>query len=102
MQKNDHMDAEILVIDDQATMRRIIKVVLNKCGYVNIDEAEDGLVAIQMAKIKHYDCIITDWIMPKMMGPDLVGYLRNQAQYADIPILMVSTEGATKSVVAAF
>lgn len=99
---DNNTDADILVVDDQATMRRIIRVVLNKCGYNNIDEAEDGLDALHKASVKQYDCIITDWIMPKMVGPEMVIELRKRPEYASIPILMVSTEGAMPAVVEAF
>ncbi|NCD32986.1 MAG: response regulator [Spartobacteria bacterium] len=99
---DNNTDADILVVDDQATMRRIIRVVLNKCGYNNIDEAEDGLDALHKASVKQYDCIITDWIMPKMVGPEMVIELRKRPEYESIPILMVSTEGAMPAVVEAF
>lgn len=102
MAMDNNTDADILVVDDQATMRRIIRVVLNKCGYNNIDEAEDGLDALHKASVKQYDCIITDWIMPKMVGPEMVIELRKRPEYASIPILMVSTEGAMPAVVEAF
>lgn len=54
---------KILVVDDMATMRRIEKSLLMQLGFKNIDEAEDGKVALQKLRQGDYDFVLTDWNM---------------------------------------
>ena len=62
----------ILVIDDSATMRRIIKSHLTAMGFHAIVEAHDGEQALAKLAGEAIDLVITDWAMPTMSGPDLV------------------------------
>lgn len=98
---SDHSNAQILVVDDSSTMRRIMKLTLSKCGYTNTEEAENGAEGLQKAKSKQYDCIISDWNMPEMTGVEMVAALRMEPNYASTPIMMVTTEGGKEAVVEA-
>jgi len=95
------MSKKILVVDDSSTMRRIMKVSLGRCGYTDIEEAENGLEALNQAKTKQYDCVITDWNMPEMDGLELAKNLRKLDNYTKVPIMMVTTEGGKQDIIEA-
>lgn len=97
------MNKRILVVDDSATMRKIITNVLKELGIHPdlIIEAEDGVDAIGKVKTNNFDLILTDWNMPKMDGLNLVQNLRKLPKSKDIPIIMITTEGAKTEVIAA-
>ena len=92
---------KILVVDDMATMRRIIKGLLEQLGFKNIDEAEDGKVALQKLKSQKYDFVITDWNMPNMTGLELVQEIRKDPQLKSLPVLMVTAEAKKENVLLA-
>jgi two-component system chemotaxis response regulator CheY len=92
---------KILVVDDMATMRRIIKGLLNQLGYKNIEEAEDGKVALQKLKSQKFDFVVTDWNMPNMTGLELVQEIRKDPELKDLPVLMVTAEAKKENVLMA-
>ncbi|WP_297452741.1 chemotaxis response regulator CheY [Persephonella sp.] len=92
---------KILVVDDMATMRRIIKGLLEQLGFKNIDEAEDGKVALQKLKSGKYDFVITDWNMPNMTGLELVQEIRKDPELKHLPVLMVTAEAKKENVLMA-
>ncbi len=94
-------DIKILVVDDMATMRRIIKGLLEQLGFKNIDEAEDGKVALQKLKSGNYDFVITDWNMPNMTGLELVQEIRKDPDLKHLPVLMVTAEAKKENVLLA-
>lgn len=81
----------ILIVEDSSTVRSMVAFVL-KDKKLQIEEAEDGEEALEKAKKHHFDLIITDHNMPNMNGMDLSEALRNTEEYADTPILMLTTE----------
>jgi len=92
---------KILVVDDFATMRRIMKNILKQLGYTNITEADDGTTALEELKRGSFDLIISDWNMPKMTGLDLLKLVRSDSVYKDIPFLMVTAEAQKQNVIEA-
>lgn len=92
---------KVLVIDDFPTMRRIIKNLLKEIGYENVDEAEDGDVALDKLKGGGFDFVVSDWNMPNMTGLDLLKAVRAEASIKDIPFLMVTAEAAKENIVLA-
>ena len=92
---------KILVVDDFATMRRIIRNLLRDLGFNNSEEADDGVTALPMVKTGRYDFLITDWNMPLMEGIDLVRSIRANPELHDLPILMVTAEARREQIVAA-
>lgn len=89
----------ILVVDDFSTMRRIIKNILLEIGYHNVEEAEDGNVALQKLRGGKFDFVITDWNMPNMSGLELLTAVRQDAALSTIPVLMVTAEAAKENVI---
>ena len=93
---------KILVVDDSSTMRRIIKNTLNRLGYKDLFEAEHGAAAWNILQQNpNIDVLITDWNMPEMNGLELVKKVRAEEKYADMPIIMVTTEGGKAEVITA-
>ncbi len=95
------LEMKILVVDDFATMRRIIKNILRQLGYKNIEEADDGATALPMLKAQHFDMIVSDWNMPKMSGLELLKAVRADPQLSALPFLMVTAEAQKENVIEA-
>ncbi len=85
--------ATVLAVDDSKVMRDMMRVVLEKNGY-EVETAEDGLQALEIAGQRSFDVVFSDINMPKMSGITLVTKLRELPGYEHIPILMVTTENA--------
>ncbi|MBZ4681676.1 response regulator [Thermodesulfobacterium sp.] len=94
-------DLKILVVDDFATMRKIIKNILTQLGFKNILEADDGSSALELLKKEKIDLIISDWNMPKMSGLDLLKAVRNDPNLKDILFVMVTAEAQKDNVIEA-
>lgn len=93
---------KLLVVDDSSTMRRIIKNTLNRLGYKDILEGENGVQAWeQMDADGDIKVLVTDWNMPEMNGLELVKKVRADDRFKDIPIIMVTTEGGKAEVITA-
>jgi two-component system chemotaxis response regulator CheY len=94
-------DIKILVVDDFATMRKVVKNLLKQARYENIVEAEDGVAALRTLKSQKIDLVISDWNMPNMTGLDLLKAVRADAELANTPFLMVTAEALQDNVIAA-
>lgn len=94
-------NARILVVDDFSTMRRIVRGILKRLGYRDIDEAEDGQSALKMLKQVPYQLVICDWNMPVMTGLDLLKAVRADEELKSIPFLMVTAEAKKENILAA-
>ena len=81
---------KVLVVDDFAAMRRILKNVLNQIGLMNIIEADDGTTALDIINKNKIDLIVSDWNMPKMSGLDLLKTVRSNEDTKNMPFLMVT------------
>lgn len=92
---------KVLVVDDFATMRRIVKGVLKQLGFADIIEAENGSAALEELKKEQVGLIVSDWNMPKMTGLDLLKAVRNDADLKHIPFIMVTAEGQKENVLEA-
>lgn len=93
---------KLLVVDDSSTMRRIIKNTLQRLGYEDIYEAENGIEAWSILdKNSDMGVLITDWNMPEMNGLELVKKTRSDSRFTDIPIIMITTEGGKVEVITA-
>ena len=99
-------DIKILVVDDMATMRKIIKNMLGQIGFTNITEADDGATAWPMIEnaIKEgspYEFIVSDWNMPQLSGLDLLKRVRETQGLEKLPFLMITAEAEQGNVVIA-
>jgi two-component system chemotaxis response regulator CheY len=92
---------KFLVVDDSLTMRRIVVNTLKSIGYASMVEAQDGKDAMAKLLSEGADFLITDWNMPEMNGLELTKWVRANAQFASMPILMVTTRGNKEDVIEA-
>ena len=92
---------KILVVDDFATMRKVIRNLLKQSGYENIAEAEDGVAAMNVLKSTKIDFVISDWNMPNMTGIELLRAVRSNNELSAMPFLMVTAESLKENVVEA-
>ena len=91
----------ILVVDDFATMRKVIRNLLRQIGYQEVIEAEDGVSALRELRSQKIDFIISDWNMPNMSGIDFLRAVRADSKLSSIPFLMVTAESLKDNVVEA-
>ena len=94
-------DFKILIVDDFSTMRRIVRGLLKESGYVNADEAEDGVVALNMLKSNKFDFVVSDINMPNMNGFELLKAIKADDTLKHIPVLMVTAEARKEDIVLA-
>ncbi len=94
-------DMDVLVVDDAATMRRIVRGLLRELGLKNVREADDGTTALEALKTKKADLVVSDWNMPQMTGIDLLKAIRGDGDLKDIPVLMVTAESKKENIMAA-
>lgn len=91
----------ILVVDDYATMIRIIRNLLKQLGFENVDDASDGTKALEMIGEKKYGLVISDWNMEPMTGYELLKHVRSHDETVRLPFIMVTAESKTENVIAA-
>lgn len=92
---------KILVVDDFATMRRIVRNILKQIGFTNIVEADDGSTALEILATDKIDLIVSDWNMPKVTGLELLKQVRADSKLKDMPFLMVTAEAQKQNIVEA-
>jgi len=92
---------KILVVDDFATMRRIVKNLLGELGFRNLEEADDGKTALPRLQEGGIDFLVTDWNMPGMSGLDLVKAVRADPNLKNTPVLMVTAEAKKTQIIEA-
>ena len=96
-----HTDLRFLVVDDFSTMRRIIRGLLKEMGCNNVDEAEDGAVALNMLKNQRHDFVVSDINMPNMNGFDLLKAIKADVTLKHVPVLMVTAEARKEDILLA-
>ena len=92
---------KFLVVDDFSTMRRIVRNLLKELGYTNVDEAEDGVIALQKLKGSDFQFVVSDWNMPNMTGIELLRHIRADAALKHLPVLMVTAEAKKENIIEA-
>jgi two-component system chemotaxis response regulator CheY len=85
--------ASILTVDDSTSMRQMVSFTLKGAGY-EVVESVDGVEALEIAKTRAFDLVVTDVNMPNMDGITLIKELRNLPDYKFTPLLMLTTESA--------
>lgn len=90
-----------LVVDDFSTMRRIVRNLLKELGFANVDEAEDGQIALQKLQAGGFDFVVTDWNMPNMDGLTLLQTIRATPNLKSLPVLMITAEAKKENIIAA-
>ncbi len=92
-------DPRFLIVDDFSTMRRIVRNLLKEIGFNNAEEAEDGVVALNLLKSSKFDFVVSDINMPNMDGFALLKSVRADESLKGIPFLMVTAEAKKEDIV---
>jgi two-component system chemotaxis response regulator CheY len=92
------LNMKVLIVDDFATMRRIVKNILKQIGLSNIVEAEDGKAALAQLKDGKFDLVMCDWNMPEMSGLELLQKVRSDDVLKDTPFVMVTAEAQKENI----
>ena len=95
------LNMKVLVVDDFATMRRILKNILKQIGFSNIKEADDGKTALIELKKEQFDLVLCDWNMPEMSGLELLQKVRSDDELKDTPFVMVTAEAQKDNILEA-
>ena len=97
----DRTSLKFLVVDDFSTMRRIVRNLLKELGFTNVDEAEDGAVALGKLREGNFEFVVSDWNMPNMDGLTLLQRVRADARLKTLPFLMITAEAKKENIIAA-
>lgn len=90
-----------LVVDDFSTMRRIVRNLLKELGFHDVEEAEDGAIALKKLKAGGFDFVVSDWNMPNMDGLTMLQNVRADESLKHLPVLMVTAEAKKENIIAA-
>ena len=82
----------ILIVEDSKAIRSMIRVSLEESGGFYVVEAGNGFEALKTLPTRPFDLIITDINMPDINGLELIGFVKSNPAYRDIPLVIVSTE----------
>lgn len=89
------MKKVILIADDSPTIRKFVAVALSVKGY-EIIPCSDGMEAMEKLPTQKIDLIITDLNMPNIDGFELISSVRKNSVYKELPIIVLSSLGATE------
>jgi len=92
---------KVLVVDDSAVMRQIIKKNLKELGFTDLTEAEDGAAGLKAAGDGAFDLIVSDWNMPNMTGLEFLKAVRADAGLKGIAFIMVTSEADKEKIMEA-
>ena len=84
----------ILIVEDSPTMRQLLVFALKRMKGVDIVEAQDGMDGLRKVTSDHFDLALVDINMPVMDGLKLISLIRGEQNLADMPICVITTEGA--------
>lgn len=98
--------AKFLIVDDFATMRKIIEKMLAEMGYANVEEAGDGQQAVLMLQkaastAQPFDMVICDWNMPGLSGLEVLKICRDDKNLKNLPFIMVTCESEQSNILEA-
>ena len=91
----------VLVVDDSATMRRMIIAALTTIGGIAFDQAVSGLEAIERVTLAPVDLVMLDLNMPDVHGLEVLRFIRTQDALRDVPVVILTTRGDDDSRAAA-
>ena len=96
-----YSDLRYLVVDDFSTMRRIVRGLIKEMGGQFIEEAEDGVNALQVLRANKIDFVVSDINMPNMAGFELLKAIKADEGLRHLPVLMVTAEARKEDIVLA-
>ena len=94
------MTKKILIVDDEANLRKTLATILRGRGYSTL-EASNGSEALQLLRDATPDLVFTDWKMPEMGGDEVLRYMRRDARLMPIPVIVITAFGSSHSAIEA-
>ncbi|WP_333793648.1 response regulator [Hyphomicrobium sp.] len=94
-------DLELLIVEDRQVMLKILRRLLFQLGYVRVDEAVNGLAALERIAGKRYDLILSDWNMDAMSGIELLKAVRAKPETQSTPFVLVTAEAKRENILTA-
>lgn len=94
-------DLELLIVEDRQVMLKILRRLLLQLGYARIDQAANGLEALELIGRKRYDLILSDWNMDGMSGFELLKAVRAAPATQATPFILVTAEAKRENILAA-
>ena len=102
MPEDQHQELKVLIVDDFASMRDLIRKSLMRLGFSKISMATGAVDAVRQIEAGgEFDLIISDWNMPNMTGLELLNYVRTEKQLKNIPFLMITAEAQRDNIIEA-
>ena len=92
---------EVLIVEDRQVMLKIIRRLLVQLGYARIDEATNGVEALERLREKQYDLILSDWNMEPMSGFELLKLVRIRPETHKTPFVLITAEAKPENILAA-
>ena len=90
------MSHRILIVEDSPTMRQLLVFALRRLKEIEIVEAQDGMDGLRKVSSDHFDLALIDINMPVMDGLKLISLIRGDTSLNEIPIVVITTEGASE------
>ncbi len=90
------MPYKILIAEDSSTMRSLIVATISAMGDYQLIEAANGFEALRILPREKVDLVITDINMPDINGLELISFIKNNPNYKQTPLFIISTEGSEK------
>ena len=90
------MPYKILIAEDSSTMRSLIVSTISAMGDYQLIEAANGFEALRILPREKVDLVITDINMPDINGLELISFIKNNPNYKETPLFIISTEGSEK------
>ncbi|MDH5426882.1 MAG: response regulator [Nitrospirota bacterium] len=87
----ERMMKRLLIVDDEADHRLILRTILESCGYA-CEEAEDGMGALEQLAMTPMDLVLTDMNMPKMNGFQLIDTMAKFSLFSRIPVIIMTSQ----------
>ena len=91
----------VLIVDDNKTMLRIIRNLLKQIEFENVQEASDGREAQEKLQAGNFGLVISDWNMEPMTGLELLQHVRSNPKLKATPFIMITAESKPANVIAA-
>lgn len=91
----------ILIVDDHPLTRNMVRAILKGLGFENVQQAENGQIAVQRILEEPVDLVICDWNMPVMSGLEVLQQIRSDSKFKKLPFLMLTAEAYRENVTAA-
>ena len=95
------LNMKVLVVDDFATMRKVVRNMLRQLGFEKVSEAENGEEGFRTAMTGDFGLIVSDWNMPVMTGLEFLKALRADEKTKSTPFLMVTAEALKENIIMA-